>query len=185
MNVIIKNIRKENVRNIPKPCKSCLYWEFPEDFEAAQKKSLELKEKIEFAAKKAAWFLQTQKNFGNCGKIVYFNNIPVGYAQYAPSNMLPQVESYGSNRIGRREDGVVFLSCLFIANKEFRRKGLGTKLLNSVIADLNRRGFKAVETFARREIANNPSGPLKFYLNNGFHVKDETNPDFPLVRLDF
>lgn len=185
MNSIIENIKKENIQGIPEPCKSCLYWEFPKDFEAAQKKGLESKEKIEFAAKKAAWFLQTLKNFGNCGKIVYFNNVPVGYAQYAPFNMLPQVESYEANRIRLREDGVVFLSCLFIVHKEFRRKGLGTKLLNSVVADLKKRGFKAVETFAGRELANNPSGPLRFYLSNGFHVKDEANPDFPLVRLDF
>jgi len=64
-----------------------------------------------------------------------------------------------------------------------RRRGVGKLLLQNIVEDLRRRGFKAIETFARRSEANNPSGPMAFYIRNGFHVKDKTNPDFPLMRL--
>ena len=71
-----------------------------------------------------------------------------------------------------------------IADKKIRRKSLGEKLLESVIADLKKRGFKATETYARRGSSNNPSGPVEFYLKNGFHIEDEKNPHFVIVRLD-
>jgi hypothetical protein len=48
---------------------------------------------------------------------------------------------------------------------------------------LRKRGIKAVETFTRKRKANNPSGPVEFYLRNGFRIhKDDIV--FPLVRLD-
>lgn len=75
------------------------------------------------------------------------------------------------------------ISCLFIAEKEYRRRGLGKKLLQSVIEDLRRRGVKAVETFARRNNPNNPSGLMEFYLKNGFMVLRD-DPEFPLMRIE-
>ncbi|MEM2057748.1 MAG: GNAT family N-acetyltransferase, partial [Thermoproteota archaeon] len=77
----------------------------------------------------------------------------------------------------------VLISCLFIAEKEYRGRGLGKLLLESIIEDLRKRGFKAVETFARRNNSNNPSGPVEFYLKNGFRVLRE-DPEFPLMRLE-
>jgi len=85
----------------------------------------------------------------------------------------------------RLRRGAVPLTCLFIPNEAFRGLGLGKRLLEAVIQELRRRGFRALETFARRGEANNPSGPMEFYLRRGFHVKDETDAEFPLMRLDF
>ena len=58
------------------------------------------------------------------------------------------------------------------------------KLLDSIVADLKKQGFKVIETFTRRGSTNNPSGPVELYLKRGFYIKNEANPDFPLVRLD-
>lgn len=56
-------------------------------------------------------------------------------------------------------------------------------LLKTIIEDLMKRRFKAVETFAGRNNYDNPSGPVEFYLKNGFRIfKDDK--EFPLVRLD-
>jgi ribosomal protein S18 acetylase RimI-like enzyme len=82
------------------------------------------------------------------------------------------------------EDGAIFISCLFISEKNFRGKGLGEKLLEEVITDLRNRKLKAVETFARKGSANNPSGPIGLYLKKGFQVKEEVDAEFVLVRLD-
>lgn len=46
-----------------------------------------------------------------------------------------------------------------------------------------RLGLRAVETFARRGSPNNPSGPLEFYLKQGFKVKAD-DEFLPLLRLD-
>jgi len=178
MKAVVKGITRENLDDIPEPCRSCVYWEFPEDSEKA--KLL----KSELVRKKKEWFLQTLREFGNCGKIVYYNNSVVGYAQYGPVTHLPNISSYGSKLVGRLEDGTVFLSCLYITKKALRGRGIGLKLLESIILDLKKRGFKAIETFARRGSSNNPSGPIEIYLKKGFHIKDETNPEFTLVRLE-
>jgi len=182
MNIAIKDIDESNLKDLPASCRGCVYWEFPKDFEAAEKEME--KRRAEFERKKRDWFVRTRRDFGTCGKIVYSNNVPVGYAQYGPSARLPQSGEYKSKSVGRAEEGVVFVSCLFISDEAARGRGVGEKLLDAVIADLRKRGFKAVETFARRGSSNNPSGPLEFYTKKGFYVKDEANPEFPLVRLD-
>jgi GNAT superfamily N-acetyltransferase len=180
MKIVIKDITREKLDDIPEPCRGCLYWEFPEDFE-----KLRQQKRPELAAeRKREWFVKTLREFGNCGKIVYKNNVPVGYAQYAPFSRLPQASNYKSGPTGRIEEGTVFLSCLYVSEERERGKGIGMKLLNAIIPDLRDRGFKAIETFAGRGSANNPSGPIELYLKRGFEIKDETNREFPLVRLE-
>ncbi|RJS88791.1 hypothetical protein DRO56_02955 [Candidatus Bathyarchaeota archaeon] len=61
----------------------------------------------------------------------------------------------------RLRRGAVPLTCLFIPDKAFRGLGLGKRLLEAVIRELRKRGFRALETFARSGDANNPSGPLE------------------------
>lgn len=180
--VQIEDIREENLRDIPASCSGCVYWEFPEEFEKAKKEKAET-QKLELEEKKREWFVQTLKAFGTCGKIVYHEGKPVAYAQFAPSMWLPNINAYDSKPVGKMEEGVVFLSCLYIADKTLRRRGLGDILLKAIIDDLKRRGFKTIETIARRGDPNNPSGPLEFYIKNGFTFKDKTNPDLPLMRL--
>ena len=182
METVIKDITESNLNDIPEICSYCIYWSFPEEFERL--KSELSKKKQELIAKKRLWILQTLKQFGSCGKILYHNNVPVGYAEYGPPSRFPNIKEYKSQPVGKIDDGVVFLSCLYIADENLRGKGLGEKLLDNIIADLKRRGFKAVETFALRGSPNNPSGPVELYLKKGFHIKDETNPKFPIVRLD-
>lgn len=178
--VDIMDINELNLQDIPQPCRGCVYWEFPQDFEKAKE---DPSKKPELELKKKKWFEQAMKEFGTCGKIIYFMDKPIAYAQYAPSARFPNVTEYESKPVGILEDGVVFLSCLFIADEELRGKGLASRLLRNVVDELKRRGFRAIETFARRSEANNPSGPMEFYIKNGFHVKDNTNPEFPLMRL--
>lgn len=182
MTVTIKDVTESNLKDIPDTCSSCIYWSFPEEFEKTKSELSERKQ--ELTDKKQGWILKTLKEFGGCGKILYFNKIPVGYAEYGPSNRFPQINEYKSQPIGKIEDGVVFLSCLYIADKNFRGKGLGEKLLDSVIAELKRREFEAVETFARKGSQENPSGPVELYLKKGFYIKNEANLEFPIVRLN-
>lgn len=76
----------------------------------------------------------------------------------------------------------MLISCLFISERWLRRQTIGGKLLHSIIDDLKDREIKVVETFARKSNANNPSGPVEFYLRNGFEIY-RSDPEFPLMRL--
>lgn len=56
-------------------------------------------------------------------------------------------------------------------------------LLNAILEDLEKRHIKTVETIARKNNPENPSGPVEFYLKNKFIIyKDDK--EFPLVRLE-
>lgn len=135
----------------------------------------------EMEEKRQKWFLQMEKKSGcSGGFIVYYDNAPVGFVQYASAKYFPNVKEY---RSGPPSEDAAFLACLYIPKEENRKKGLGTLILKGGIAELERTGCKAVETFARRSSWENPSGPLEFYLKKGFKTKrDDT--DFPLVRLE-
>ncbi|MHA1627231.1 MAG: hypothetical protein ACTSYT_05060, partial [Candidatus Asgardarchaeia archaeon] len=74
----------------------------------------------ELMAKRRSWFAQTLREFGVCGKILYRDDVPVGYAEFAPSDRFPRIKEYKSQPVGRLDEGVVFLSCLYIADKTLR-----------------------------------------------------------------
>lgn len=179
----IADITEANLADIPESCKACIYWEFPDEFDKAKEQKARLERRSEFEQKKHEWFVNTVREFGTCGKITYYKDRPVAYAQFAPSDRLPNTAHYESHPVGKLEEGVIFLSCLYVVDKTLRGKGLGKKLLRNIINDARKRGFKAVETFARRGNSDNPSGFLEFYIRNGFTIKDQTNPEFPLVRI--
>ena len=169
----IEDVTSSNFKEIPIPCKYCLYWQTSNSFNAETLKP-------EMESKKREWLEKMVKDFGNCMKIVYLSNVPIGFIQYAPPKFFPRTNTYVS---GPPSQDAVFLACLYIANKEARGKGFGTRMLENLIAELKEKGFKAVETFARKDSANNPSGPLKLYLKKGFKIEREKD-DYPLVRLE-
>ncbi|MDO8589158.1 MAG: GNAT family N-acetyltransferase [Armatimonadota bacterium] len=157
-------------------CRTCVYWESPNQF----------REKVapEEAAKlKAAWFA----NMGTqpYGKLLYVDDEPAAYCQFAPPDRLPGI--FGYEKLSFRLDReAAFISCL-VVREGYQRRGLGRTLLQETIGDLRRRGYKAVATFARDNSDNNCSGPTKFYVEQGFSVVvSESFPDgtFSLVRLD-
>jgi len=170
----IEKIDKHNFKDIPSPCKYCLYWQTSGPFDEKMLKP-------EMEREKQEWFKKVIREFGNCAFIAYSSGVPIGFIQYALARFFPRVEEYTS---GPPSEDAVFLACLYIANKEARRKGLGTAMLRDLLAEFRKRKFKAVETFAGKKSENNPSGPIELYLKNGFKTKND-NHDFPLVRFYF
>jgi GNAT superfamily N-acetyltransferase len=161
-------------RLFPYSCQYCVYWESTEDFD--EKVSKERAREL-----KSDWFRNVSKEFGDCGIIVYLNDEPVGYAQYAPPKFFARVQQYKS---GPPDTDSVFLACLYIPKRELKGQGIGKSLLDFILSDLQKRGCNAIETFARKGLESNPAGPLEFYLKRGFHVKKECD-EFPLVRKEF
>jgi len=169
----IEKIAKHNFKDIPSPCKYCLYWQTSGPFDEKMLKP-------EMEREKQEWFKKAIREFGNCAFIAYSSGVPIGFIQYAPANFFPWIKEYAC---GPPSEDAVFLACLYIANKEARGKGLGTTMLKELLAELRKRKFKAVEAFAGKKSENNPSGPLRLYLKHNFKIKKDNN-DFPLVRSE-
>lgn len=159
----------------PYSCKYCLYWEHPELLiDPAKEKKEEMFER------KLAWLRLVRAEFGPCGKLLYLNRRAVGYAEYAPARFLPNSRNYAAGPVS---PDAVLIACLFIPAREHRGRGLGSLLLGSILDELRSRGIKAAEAFPRRGSPGNPSGPVEFYLEHGFHVHRD-DEEFPLVRLE-
>lgn len=158
-----------NLSRVMEPCRLCLYWQTSGELRLETPKN-------ELEKAKLRWLKDLKKNFGNCAKIACVNGAPVGFMQYAPARYFPRVNDYVSGPTG---GDAIFIACLYIASKDHQRKGYGTSMLRNLLEELRERGFKAVETFARVDSENNPSGPLAFYLKNGFKVVRQKD-DFPL-----
>ena len=131
--------------------------------------------------KRLEWLLKTTKKRGHSvGLIAYHNHTPIGFIQSARAQDFPNSKEYSS---GPPNENAAFLACLYVPKEENRKKGLGTLMLKEETSRLKQLGYKAVETFARKSSQENPSGHLKFYLENGFKIEQD-DPDFPLVRLE-
>ena len=181
MNTKILDLTEENLVEAPEwqaypfSCKYCLYWEHSELYLDPATGVSE-----ERFAKKISWLRRVREEWGMCGKLLFVGDEPVGYAQYAPAQFFPGATEYPAGPVS--EDAVL-LACLFIPKPQRRGQGLGSLFLKAILDELSARGIRAVETFARRGSAENPSGPLEFYLRQGFFVLRD-DPGFPLVRRD-
>ncbi len=182
MRIDIVNLTKENLSDAPEwdshpfSCKYCIYWEFPDEYGDSVKGK-----RSYLLQKKTLWLQDTKRIFGDCGKLMYLNGEPIGYAQYAPPEFLPRSSYYHSDP---PDYDAVLISCLFIPRNEFRGKGFGSQLLENILVELRKRGIKTVETFARKGNPDNPSGPEGFYVKNSFVTK-KVDLEFSLMRLEF
>ena len=168
----IHTVTLNNLTNLPTPCRSCGYWE------QAEPASIE-EDFPEGNHPKEGWYDNVLSNWGDCGKLVVQSEQALAYCQYAPPDFLPQLDHY---RFGPVSADAIFLACLYVA-PDYRGRGLGKLLVNAVQKDLIKRGYRAVETFARRVPAKNPSGWTEFYLANGWQVIRDSG-SLALLRLD-
>ena len=159
-------------------CSACVYWECPEGFrKIAAEEAIRLK---------SEWFEAMATQFNPCGKLLYVDEEPAAYCQYAPPQYVPGISGYPKLAHHIDRDGVM-ITCLCVS-EQYQRKGLGRRLLQEVIEDLKDRGVKSLGTFTRDDSADNCSGPTQFYLAQGFTVV--VTESFPkqvllsLVRLD-
>lgn len=173
----VSPVAEDNFGDLPPECRCCLYWECPEQTASPEASS-------DREARKREWFRQVEGN-GGMGLIAYQDGRPVGYAQFGPEALLPNARSY---TVSPPHQDAAFLACLVVFAGA-QGIGLGSFLLEQVLVvvrlcsprQARRLGFRAVETFARKGSANNPSGPVGFYLKRGFSIVSD-DPEFPLLR---
>lgn len=174
--ITIVDITRFNIDDIPDDffkginCKYCIYWESPRLFRRVPEEQA--------AAIKRRWFERVMAHFSPCGALAYYRHEVVAYAQFAPPHLVPSASYY---RVKPDEDAVL-ITCLTVA-PGFRRKGIGTAMLRYIEVVAATKGFAAVESLAMKGKEEGPSGPVEFYLKNGYYVKAD-DEQFPLVRKD-
>jgi GNAT superfamily N-acetyltransferase len=168
------NITLDNLDDLPRRCRRCVFWELDpvagEHAAAAGDTDLE----------KEAWISSTLLEWGSCGKIVYVDTAPAGFVLYAPPAYVPRSVAFPTSPVSA--DAVLLMSAHVLP--EFAGGGLGRMLVQGLAKDLTRRGVKAVEAFgdARWE---GPACvvPADYLLAVGFKTV-RPHPRFPRLRLE-
>ncbi|MEU6088629.1 GNAT family N-acetyltransferase [Streptomyces sp. NPDC047085] len=164
----------DNLQDLPKRCRSCVFWELdPVSGEAAVRAGTA-------ALEKESWISAVLLDWGSCGRVVYVDDAPVGFVLYAPPAYVPRSTAFPTSPVS--PDAVQLMTAFVMPG--YQGQGLGRVLVQTVAKDLLRRGFKAIEAFgdARwREPA--CLLPADHLLAVGFKTVRQ-HPTHPRLRLE-
>ncbi len=171
----VGGITLDNLGDLPKACRRCVYWELAPNLgeQAAEYGSTELE--------KEAWISSVLLEWGSCGKIVKVEGVPAGYVIYAPPAAVPRVAAFPTGPVAA---DAVLLTALRVL-PEFASAGLGRLLVQAAAKDLTRRGVKAIEAFgdADRQPDATCVVPADFLLSVGFKTVRQ-HAKWPRMRLE-
>lgn len=114
------------------------------------------------------------------GLLAYLNGKPIGWCNAAPRSMMDaffDAPDEDEKHLGQ-------ITCFVIA-KEYRRTGIATSLLHAACNALKAQGLSIAEASPladENDEAKNHFGPLRMYLNAGFHVHKPLDDGKILVR---
>ncbi|EID54323.1 GNAT family N-acetyltransferase [Saccharomonospora xinjiangensis] len=168
----------DNLEQLPRKCRRCVYWE------VAPHLKEQAEEFGETEVEKEAWVSSVLLEWGSCGRIIYSGDIPVGFVLYAPPNAVPRANAFPTSPAS--PDAVLLTA--FHVLPEFRGSGLGRALVQAVVADLTGRGVRAVESFgdAAPDSADDDHVcvvPAAFLRSVGFKTV-RPHPRWPRLRLE-
>ncbi|MFF5334472.1 GNAT family N-acetyltransferase [Streptomyces sp. NPDC013181] len=127
----------DNLPDLPRRCRSCVFWELdPVSGEAAVKNGTAEREK-------EAWISGVLLEWGSCGRVLYVDDVPAGFVLYAPPAYVPRATAFPTSPVS--SDAVQLMTALIMPG--YRGQGLGRVMVQTVAKDLIRRGFKAIEAF--------------------------------------
>lgn len=169
----IRDLTHTNIDDVPRPCRGCVFWEY-----APADRALTLgAHDADF--EKEAWCSEVSLVYGSCGKIVYVDGRPAGFALCGPQEMFHGADVFPL-RISR---DALFLAMMRIL-PEASGRGVGKALMHAVLKEAKARGKRAVECYGDRAWQHEACIlPGAFLEAVGFRVKRD-HPRFPLYRLD-
>lgn len=173
------NLTLDTLEDLPRRCRQCVFWEL--DPVAAERACAAGDPGLE----KEAWVSQTLLEWGSCGKLVYVDGMPAGFATYSPPAYVPRSLAFPTSPIS--PDAVLLMSAHVVP--AFAGGGLGRMLVQGVARDVSKRSIRAIEAFGDATPGEPVEGssaclaPVDFYLAVGFKTV-RPHPRFPRVRLE-
>jgi GNAT superfamily N-acetyltransferase len=169
----VVGVTLDNLDHLPQRCRRCVFWELaPHVREQAE-------EFGETELEKEAWVSSVLLEWGSCGRIIYVDGVPAGYAVYAPPAAVPRAAAFPTAPVSA---DAVLLTALRVQS-EFADGGLGRVLVQNVAKDLTRRGVKAIEAFGDLTGESSCVLPAGFLQKLGFKTVRQ-HPRWPRLRLE-
>ncbi|MFF0489127.1 GNAT family N-acetyltransferase [Nocardia sp. NPDC003482] len=126
---------------LPAHARRCVFWEIDpavaEDSRAFSDPVFE----------KEAWLSTVMLEWGSCGQIALAYDQPVGCALYAPPSAVPRATLFPTSPVS---PDAVLLTTLR-TESPYQDTDVGNRLIQAVVADLVRRGVRAIEAFGLRK----------------------------------
>lgn len=175
----IVSLTLDTLEDLPRNCRQCVFWEL--DPVAAERACAAGDPGLE----KEAWVSQTLLEWGSCGKLIYVDGMPAGFALFAPPAYAPRSMAFPTSPVSA--DAVLLMSAHVVP--AFAGGGLGRMLIQGIARDVTKRGIRAIEAFGDAKFGDDvdePSGclaPAEFFLAVGFKTV-RPHPRFPRVRLE-
>ncbi|WP_165984641.1 GNAT family N-acetyltransferase [Streptomyces sp. YIM 98790] len=163
----------DNLGDLPDRCRACVFWELDPVSAASAERAGHT------ALEKEAWISAVLLEWGSCGRIIYVDRIPVGYALYAPPAYVPRSSTFPTSPVS--PDAVQLMTAWIVPG--FQNQGIGRALVQGVAKDLLSRGFRAIEAFGDARWKE-PACllPAEYLQAVGFEVV-RPHPAFPRMRL--
>ncbi|NGN63895.1 GNAT family N-acetyltransferase [Streptomyces sp. A7024] len=164
----------DNLPDVPKRCRSCVFWELdPVSGEAAVKAG---RPELE----KEAWISGVLLEWGSCGRVVYVDDVPAGFVMYAPPAYVPRSTAFPTSPVSG--DAVQLMTAWLMPG--YQGQGLGRVLVQTVAKDLLRRGVKAIEAFGDAQWREPACVlPAEYLAAVGFKTVRQ-HPRYPRLRLE-
>ncbi|MET8135973.1 MULTISPECIES: GNAT family N-acetyltransferase [unclassified Streptomyces] len=164
----------DNLPDLPKRCRACVFWELdPVSSEAAVKAGTP-------ALEKEAWISSVLLDWGSCGRVAYVDDVPVGFVLYAPPAYVPRSTAFPTSPVA--PDAVQLMTSFIMPG--YQGQGLGRVMVQTVAKDLLRRGFKAIEAFGDARWKEPACVlPADHLLAVGFKTV-RPHPRYPRLRLE-
>ncbi|MFJ8865918.1 GNAT family N-acetyltransferase [Streptomyces sp. NPDC102473] len=164
----------DNLPDLPRRCRSCVFWELdPVSGKAAVKDG-------RAEAEKEAWISAVLLEWGSCGRVVYVDDVAAGFVLYAPPAYVPRSTAFPTSPVS--PDAVQLMTALIVPG--FQGQGLGRVMVQTVAKDLLRRGFKAIEAFGDARWKEPACVlPADHLLAVGFKTV-RPHPAYPRLRLE-
>ncbi|OZM72690.1 GNAT family N-acetyltransferase [Amycolatopsis antarctica] len=177
----VVGVTLDNLEQLPKDCRRCVYWELAPHLKA------QAEEFGDTEVEKEAWVSAILLEWGACGRIVFSDTLPVGFVLYAPPNAVPRSSAFPTSPASA--DAVLLTG--FHVLPEFRGGGLGRLLVQAVAKDLTKRGVRAIEAFGDAQPSEPEEGvgghtcvvPSEFLQSVGFKTV-RPHPKWPRLRLE-
>ncbi len=129
---------------LPERCRGCVSWEL----DAQAVRSAVRMGDTEF--EKEVWLSGVMLTWGSAGQIVTVDDVPVGFALFAPPTAVPGAGAFPTSPVS--PDAVLLTTARI--HPDFTGQGLARYLMNGVVRALTRRGVRAIELFGREEPVN-------------------------------
>ncbi len=167
------NLTLDSLESVPERCRSCVFWEL-------SPLCAESDEVDDPGLEKEAWVSQTLLEWGGCGRIAYEGDRVAGFITYASPKFVPRSVEFPSGPVS--PDAALLMTAY--VKPAYSGTGLGRQLVQTVAADVARRGIYALEAFGDARAESNAClVPADFYRSVGFKTV-RSDPRYPRLRLE-